>query len=100
MRHGWLIAYDIADPRRLVRIHRFLKEQSLPLQYSVFLASLSDAAVDRVIAGLAKRIDPRADDVRAYRLAPDNAIETIGRPWIADGVSAFLGVEPEIADEE
>ena len=27
---GWLITYDITDPKRLVRLHRFLVKQATP----------------------------------------------------------------------
>ena len=33
---GWLITYDITNPKRLVRLHRFLVKQATPVQYSVF----------------------------------------------------------------
>ena len=29
----YLIAYDIADPKRLSRVHRALKREGLPVQY-------------------------------------------------------------------
>ena len=33
----YLVTYDIADPKRLSRLFRFMKKQGVPLQYSVFL---------------------------------------------------------------
>lgn len=30
-----LVCYDIRDPKRLLRVHRFLRSQGFPLQYSV-----------------------------------------------------------------
>ncbi len=37
----FIISYDIADPKRLSRIHRMLKRLAMPLQYSVFYARMS-----------------------------------------------------------
>jgi len=30
--HTYLIAYDISDPRRLQRVHTFLKQCAIPIQ--------------------------------------------------------------------
>ena len=35
MRH--IIAYDISDPRRLQKAHRYLIQHAIPLQNSIFL---------------------------------------------------------------
>ncbi|MBX3630284.1 MAG: CRISPR-associated endonuclease Cas2 [Nitrosomonas sp.] len=37
----YLIAYDIADSKRLARVHRVLKQQGLPVQFSVFMVVLN-----------------------------------------------------------
>jgi CRISPR-associated protein Cas2 len=63
---SWLIAYDIASPRRLQRIHRKLREHAMPVQYSVFVARCSAAKLGDIRALLAKIIDKREDDVRFY----------------------------------
>ena len=41
----YLIAYDIADPKRLVKVHRTLKRQGLPVQYSVFTVVIKRKAL-------------------------------------------------------
>ena len=66
-----IIAYDIADPKRLGRVHRYLKKIALPLQYSVFLIALDAQRRDKVLRHLATLIHPKQDDVRLYPL-PDN----------------------------
>ena len=33
----YLIGYDIADPKRLQRIHRRMTKYATPIQYSIFL---------------------------------------------------------------
>ena len=37
---AWLVCYDIAEPRRLARVWRAVREFGVPLQYSVFWARL------------------------------------------------------------
>lgn len=64
----YLIAYDIRQPRRLGRVHRFLRRQGLPVQYSVFTAQLDARKLERVLGGLRAIIDARIDDVRCYPL--------------------------------
>lgn len=42
----WLVTYDIADPKRLGRLFRYLKKQGVPVQYSVFLVDASAAKME------------------------------------------------------
>ena len=76
---GWLITYDITDPKRLVRLHRFLVKQATPVQYSVFHFEGSAAQMGRLMADIETRIDPASDDVRGYQLPERLSIDTIGR---------------------
>ena len=64
----WLVTYDMADPKRLGRLFKFLKKQGVPVQYSAFLVQASAAKMGSLIVRIAKMVDPDADDVRAYRL--------------------------------
>jgi CRISPR-associated protein Cas2 len=83
---AWLACYDIAEPRRLVRVWRAVREFGVPLQYSVFWARLDRAGLAAALAAVAAQIDPRADDVRFYPL-PDNAqITGLGRDVLPLGV--------------
>jgi len=68
----WLVAYDIADPRRLGRVFRYLKKQGVPLQYSVFMVEASAVKMESLFVQLSKMVNAQTDDVRAYRL-PVNA---------------------------
>ncbi len=83
---AWLICYDIADPRRLARVHRAACRFAVPVQYSVFWARLGRVELNDALREIATRIDPRADDVRFYPL-PDNVIvHGIGRGALPEGV--------------
>jgi len=41
MRNLHLVAYDIADPKRLYQVHKRMRGFGDPLQYSVFVCLLS-----------------------------------------------------------
>ncbi len=87
----YLIAYDIRDPRRLGRVHRFLRRQSMPVQYSVFTAQLTQRKLTRVTEGLEAIIDPRADDVRIYPLPARLDANLLGRQIFPDDVLLLDG---------
>jgi CRISPR-associated protein Cas2 len=82
----YLVCYDIADPKRLGRVHRLLREQGIPVQYSVFTAQLTTKELGRIIAGLVERIDERADDVRIYPLPNRPETTSLGLQYFPDGV--------------
>ena len=84
-RNAWLIAYDIADPGRLGKVHRLLKQRAIPLQYSVFLAWLSKQQINQLVAEINLRINSREDDVRLYHLPQTTEITTLGKQWLPDG---------------
>ncbi len=66
-RPGWyLIAYDIAQPRRLQRLHRALRAEALAVQESVFLVQGTQDEVEELLDRLETHMDPREDDLRAY----------------------------------
>ena len=48
----YLIAYDIANPKRLSRVHKTLKKQGLPVQYSVFTVVMKRKALLRLLESL------------------------------------------------
>lgn len=89
---SWLVTYDIADPRRLSRLFKFLKKHGIPVQYSVFLVEASAAKMGNLIVQIAKMVDQDADDVRAYRL-PERAWKvTLGASILPEGIMLGEGV--------
>ncbi|MBV8119300.1 MAG: CRISPR-associated endonuclease Cas2, partial [Alphaproteobacteria bacterium] len=83
---AWLVCYDIAEPRRLARVWRAVREFGVPLQYSVFWARLDSRALDDALATVAQRIHARADDVRFYPLPENVQITGLGRDVMPLGV--------------
>lgn len=82
----WLVTYDIADPRRLGRLFKFLKKQGVPVQYSVFLVEASAVKMGSLIVQIAKMMDADADDVRAYRLPENTWKVTLGNSILPEDI--------------
>jgi len=82
----YLVTYDIADPRRLGRLYRFMKKQGIPVQYSVFQVDASAQEITRLMAKIAKMIHHAADDVRAYRIPENGWQVTLGASILPDDV--------------
>jgi CRISPR-associated protein Cas2 len=83
---AWLICYDIANPRRLARVHRATVRFAVPVQYSVYWARLDRPALDAAIASLARLLRPTEDDVRFYPLPENLLVYTMGRALFPEGV--------------
>src|SRR5881409_825683 len=64
-----LIAYDIADPRRLQRVARRLERSAVRCQKSVFLFPAGPADVETLLDELATLLRLDEDVVQAWRLA-------------------------------
>ncbi len=89
----YLVCYDIADPRRLQRVHRICKHHGIALQYSVFLFEGNRARVDALIAKLKEVIHEVEDDIRIYPLKN-------GANGIMIGVSPLPGDAWLIVEDE
>ena len=85
----YLIAYDIADPKRLSKVHRTLKRQGLPVQYSVFTVVIKRKALLALLADLDELIHPAKDDIRCYRLPNNTDMKTLGRQLFPQDVLLF-----------
>ena len=88
---NWLIAYDIANPRRLRCDHRALCEHAVPVQYSVFATRCSPARIGTVRAALAALIKKREDDVRFYPLPEHANLFVYGRRALPEGLGLLAG---------
>lgn len=85
-RRPYLLAYDIADPKRLVRVHRTVRGSGMALQYSVFLVVGTTRDLDQLLAALDEIIKPSRDDIRVYPLPMQFDAEQYGRQWLPGGV--------------
>lgn len=83
---SWLVTYDIVEPRNLTRVFKLLKKNGIPVQYSVFLVQASAAQIGSLMVKIAKLIDAKADDVRAYRLPENGWKVTLGAAMLPEGI--------------
>jgi CRISPR-associated protein Cas2 len=88
---NWLVSYDIADPRRLHRVHRLLSARAVPVQYSVFATRASSAKLGELRAELSRLIHRAEDDVRIYPIPEPAELVVYGRKAVPDGVAIIAG---------
>lgn len=81
-----LLAYDIADRKRLAKVHRTLKRVGIPLQYSVFLVPGTQAMLESLLLELSDIIVPSDDDIRLYTLPAHLQVSQLGRQRMSDGI--------------
>ena len=82
----WLVTYDIVEPRNLARVFKLLKKNGIPVQYSVFQVQGSAAQIGSLMVRIAKLIDAKADDVRAYRLPENGWKVTLGATILPEDI--------------
>lgn len=97
--HNWLVAYDIADEKRLVRLHRYIKKRAVPVQYSVFLMRATHPAMERIVSEMEQLIEITKDDVRVYLLPSRIDVETRGRQPLPDEVHLSMDGIGEFVNE-
>jgi CRISPR-associated protein Cas2 len=81
----WVLAHDIRDKKRLQSVWRYLRQEGVRLQYSVYLLAGSRQQVEGIIERLREIIDERADDVRIYPLTENTRIWGLGTQFNDDG---------------
>ncbi len=85
IRKGWyMVAYDIADQKRLAKIHYRFKKEGVHAQKSVFLVCGTEAQVERLLDRIAKFMNPKEDDLRAYPIAHPAKVWTNGPNPLTD----------------
>ncbi len=82
----YLLCYDIADPRRLTRVHRRVVESGIQLQYSVYYLFENHSRAMGILHDIERLIEPVEDDVRLYPLPGKIEALVLGRQSITEGV--------------
>jgi CRISPR-associated protein Cas2 len=80
-RSHYVIAYDIPDDKRRLKVARALQGHGERVQYSVFECQLTGKQFAALWRELRELAQPQADSLRAYRLCPACAgwVKTAGR---------------------
>lgn len=86
MSNEYIICYDISCPKRLGRIHRYLKAHACAIQYSVFLFVGTSNQLECCLERLAQLMDHKHDDIRAYPLPKRGYRMSFGRPTLPEGI--------------
>lgn len=86
MAGDYLIAYDITSPRRLGRVHRYLSQVAVPIEYSVFFATGELPWLLGVLRETCALIDARSDDLRCYPLPGRGLKQRLGKATLPEGV--------------
>lgn len=91
MKATYLVCYDIAEPKRLVRVFRLLKGNGIHLQYSVFQCSLTWPELIKLKERIAEIINQKEDDIRIYPLPSDYKVIVMGcGDRVPDGAELFI----------
>ena len=61
-----VVAYDVTDSKRRLKIASELENYGKRVQYSVFECYLEEEESDRLMAALGNIVDPTEDSVRFY----------------------------------
>ncbi|NEV65052.1 CRISPR-associated endonuclease Cas2 [Thiorhodococcus minor] len=89
----FLLAYDIADPKRLQQVHRCVRAVGIPVQYSVFLIPGLPRDIDALLAELDAIIEASRDDIRVYPLPKRLDVIRYGRQHMPIGLDLIQGAD-------
>ena len=83
---AWLVAYDVCDRRRLIRVHRRMCEHAVAIEYSVFWLTGSPADRLRCVQQVLPLLDPSQDDLRMYAVPARGFRQRIGAAALPEGI--------------
>lgn len=90
MSREYMVCYDITEPARLQKIHRYVANNAEFMQLSVYRLSADQTQFREFVSVLNTLICPKNDDVRIYPLSPTIKPEIWGRKHGIDGVNLLL----------
>lgn len=91
-RRNWVIAYDIADKKRLTLIYKLCQSFAFPLQNSLFITQATQKELDQFCLSLRSIINENEDDVRIYPTGNFFDMEVMGTSRLPEGVFGMLDI--------
>ena len=64
----FIVAYDIADTKRVAKLGRFLSKIGIRIEYSIFYVKASKDEMTEIAIKINDIIDTEMDDVRIYEI--------------------------------
>ena len=64
----FLIAYDVADTKRVAKLGRFLSKIGVRIEYSIFYIKANKEEMVEIAMKINDIIEPEMDDVRIYEI--------------------------------
>lgn len=91
-RRLWMVAYDVSDNRRRLRLDRALQALGQRIQYSVFECHMTLVEARFHLGHLASDLDPQTDSLRAYPLCAwcEPAVKWVGEGRRTDDRTLFI----------
>lgn len=90
----FLIAYDIADPKRLREVARCLEQHAERVQKSVFLFEGEPAQLRGIQRDLLKLIDPHEDRVQSWPIHTSRHLHRWDAGCAMPGQAQFVVISP------
>lgn len=82
----FLVCYDIANPKRLGRVHRRAVSHAQFVQYSVYYLHGTQLQLQAMLDDIQEVINDAEDDVRAYTTSPLKEAIHLGCSWLPDDI--------------
>lgn len=80
----YLVCYDIADPKRLAKVHRRAVSHAAFVQYSIYYLKGSQDDLENMLTDIREVINESLDDVRAYSVTPLSEAIQKGVAWLPE----------------
>jgi len=64
----FIVAYDIADTKRVAKLGRFLSKIGIRIEYSIFYVKATKDEITEIAMKINDIIDTEMDDVRIYEI--------------------------------
>jgi len=88
LRDAWyLVTYDIANPRRLKKVHKILKNYGVAAQKSVFFVRGDEGEMENFMDYVATKMILTEDDLRAYPIEDPEFVWTNGTNPLAGSIA-------------